>query len=332
MFPVFPSVGLDGDGDFVVAWTHNDQTPGGLGEIFARQFDAAGTADAEEFQVNSYTVSYQRLAAVALDSDGDFVIAWQSDGQDGSSEGVFAQRFGKPLATLDVDGDGTVGALTDGLLVLRYLFGFTGPTLTSGAVASACTRCSAASIEPYLLQAQVEIATPVGVEFQANSFTSGGQSYQDVAADSAGNFVVVWQSPNQDGYGSGIFAQQFNDSGTPAGSEFQVNSDVPKSQTEPAIAVDHDGDFVIVWTSYGQDGSESGVFARLFGPSGEPQATEFQVNSYTTGAQIEASLSPLTTAASSSSSGLARARTARDMASSGDALAPRHFPRPQSFR
>jgi hypothetical protein len=37
------------------------------------------------------------------------------------------------------------------VLVMRFLFGFTGTTLTSGAVnTSACTRCDAAAIEAYL--------------------------------------------------------------------------------------------------------------------------------------------------------------------------------------
>ncbi len=35
---------------------------------------------------------------------------------------------------LDVDGDGALAPLTDGLLLLRYLFGFSGATLTTGAL------------------------------------------------------------------------------------------------------------------------------------------------------------------------------------------------------
>jgi hypothetical protein len=53
-------------------------------------------------------------------------------------------------ANLDIDGDGSLGALTDGLLVLRHLFGFTGSTLTAGAVGDDCNRCDAAAIVPYL--------------------------------------------------------------------------------------------------------------------------------------------------------------------------------------
>ena len=52
---------------------------------------------------------------------------------------------------LDIDGDGFTTPLSDGLLVLRHLFGFTGEPLTNGAVNLVdCTRCDAGAIEVYL--------------------------------------------------------------------------------------------------------------------------------------------------------------------------------------
>ncbi|MDI9569427.1 MAG: cohesin domain-containing protein [Pseudomonadota bacterium] len=56
------------------------------------------------------------------------------------------------LTLLDVDGNGAADALTDGLLVIRYLFGFTGDTLISKAVATDATRKTATEIEAYMLQ------------------------------------------------------------------------------------------------------------------------------------------------------------------------------------
>jgi subtilisin-like proprotein convertase family protein len=55
------------------------------------------------------------------------------------------------LSLLDIDGDGAVEPLTDGLLVLRYIFGFRGAVLVAGAVDTLnCTRCGAPAIEAYL--------------------------------------------------------------------------------------------------------------------------------------------------------------------------------------
>jgi hypothetical protein len=68
---------------------------------------------------------------------------------DGSSYGVFAQRFVTPIV-LDAGGNGVYDALTDGLLILRHAFGFVGDTLISGAVGAGCTRCMPAAILGYL--------------------------------------------------------------------------------------------------------------------------------------------------------------------------------------
>jgi plastocyanin len=54
-----------------------------------------------------------------------------------------------PLVALDIDGDGSVDALTDGLLVLRYLLGFRNDALVAGAV-STCASRNTAAIQAYL--------------------------------------------------------------------------------------------------------------------------------------------------------------------------------------
>lgn len=52
--------------------------------------------------------------------------------------------------SLDIDANGTTDALTDGLLILRYLSGARGAALTGGALGSMATRTVAAAIEAYL--------------------------------------------------------------------------------------------------------------------------------------------------------------------------------------
>jgi hypothetical protein len=51
---------------------------------------------------------------------------------------------------LDIDGNGTADALTDGLLILRYMFGLRGDALIANAVDPAATRKTAAAIEAYI--------------------------------------------------------------------------------------------------------------------------------------------------------------------------------------
>jgi hypothetical protein len=50
---------------------------------------------------------------------------------------------------LDVDGDGVASAVTDGMIILRYLLGVTGTALTNGSTAPDATR-DAAAIESYI--------------------------------------------------------------------------------------------------------------------------------------------------------------------------------------
>lgn len=51
---------------------------------------------------------------------------------------------------IDVDGDGAFDALTDGVLVIRYLFGLRGNSLIQGAIAASAVRATAADIERYM--------------------------------------------------------------------------------------------------------------------------------------------------------------------------------------
>ncbi len=65
--------------------------------------------------------------------------------------GDAVSAFRRYVPAYDIDGDGEQLPLTDGSLLLRYLFGFTGATLTTGAVdMTDCTRCTAPAIEAYI--------------------------------------------------------------------------------------------------------------------------------------------------------------------------------------
>ena len=51
---------------------------------------------------------------------------------------------------LDIDGDGESKPLTDGLLLIRYLFGFSGDSLISGAIGDGAERNTAEEVEAYI--------------------------------------------------------------------------------------------------------------------------------------------------------------------------------------
>jgi hypothetical protein len=269
-----PCVAMDADGDFVVAWQSLYQD-GSLTGIYAQRFDKTGVSQGTEMLVNTYTTGDQLSPAVALDADGDFVVAWASIGQDGSSSGIYARRFdnrgipqggefrantyttgdqSSPAVALDADGDFIIAWASDGQDGSR-----------SGIYA----------------QRFDNSGIPQGVEFRANTYTSNGQDLPSVDMDADGDFVIAWQSENQEDEGYlNIYAQRFNNSGVPQGGEFRANS-FALATFDPAVAMDADGDFAITWASYSQDGSEDGVFGQAFRRDGAPVLGEFRANTET---------------------------------------------------
>jgi hypothetical protein len=127
--------------------------------------------------------------------------------------------------------------------------------------------------------------SPMGGEFQVNTYTTNWQQFPDVATDDSGKFAAVWDSDGQDGSERGVFGRWYDATGTPVGPEFELTGFTTNSQSRPAVAANGSGEFVVVWQSDGQDTSSNGVFGRRFDSVGTPLGSAFQVNSYTTGSQ-----------------------------------------------
>src|SRR5687768_16258956 len=97
-----PAIASDADGDFVVVWQSNGQD-GDDGGIYAQRYTRAGVPQGTEFRVNNHTLNSQSFPAVAMVDDGDFVVAWQSNYQDGSNYGIFARRYNDAGIPQDFD-------------------------------------------------------------------------------------------------------------------------------------------------------------------------------------------------------------------------------------
>ncbi|HSQ00388.1 MAG TPA: hypothetical protein VL049_24475 [Candidatus Dormibacteraeota bacterium] len=130
-----------------------------------------------------------------------------------------------------------------------------------------------------LLSVGRSAAQPVGSAFQVNTFTPGVQGAPAVAAaPGTGDFVIVWESFDQDGDYIGVFGQRYAASGAKQGGEFPANAYTPGPQSAPDVSVGGDGSFVVVWQGYGEGSDYGDVFARRFAKDGTPQGDEFQVN------------------------------------------------------
>ena len=94
------------------------------------------------------------------------------------------------------------------------------------------------------------------VKFLPNTSTDYLQPDPAIATLTDGRFVVVWQSPFQDGQDAGVVARLYDANGQPLGEEFLVNTTTKDSQDTPAVATLADGGFVVTWQSRDFGGNE----------------------------------------------------------------------------
>ncbi len=274
-----PAVGVASNGSFVVAWDSEGVDGDGGGVAFQR-YAANGALLGTETVANTFKSGSQITPAVGMDSAGNFVVAWDSIGQDGDIDGIYAQRFKsdgsktgaefaisqtktneqqKPVAAMRADGSFGVAWESYGQ--------------AGGNKYDVMLRCYDAS------------GAAVGSEQMVNSTTADNQQTPHIAAFADGRYLVVWQSFNEDGAGWGVYGQLLYKDCKAIGNQFQIHTTKPSDQTAPRAAADGNGAFVIVWSSLGQDGDNYGVYAQLFDKTGAKAGTEFKINAITAGEQ-----------------------------------------------
>jgi hypothetical protein len=107
-------IAFNAEGDFVIGFGSTD-SPGDDPDDSpqARRYQADGTpVDAIEFQLNTYTTSWQFGPSIAAGPDGDFLAVWPSRGSygdDSSEMSVQARRFGRPTIPVTSTSGGTGG-------------------------------------------------------------------------------------------------------------------------------------------------------------------------------------------------------------------------------
>jgi hypothetical protein len=279
-----PAVAMEPSGEFVVAWESTDVSS--QAGIFAQRFNADGVKQGPEFPVNTHTENQQANPSVAIDVDGDFVIAWQSVGQDApptSGYGVYAQRFN--AAGAPQGGEFRVNSFTTdnqfypsvamdyaGDFVIAWHSNHQGPGSTSQVYAQ---RYSAAGVA-------------LSGEFRVSTQFDNNQQFPSAAMDAAGDFVIAWASDGLEAAGAlGVFAKRYTAAGVPVTGELHVNTQPGKNQRFPSVAMDADGDFVVVWQSEetSPPSGRVGLWGQRFTSGGAGVEGNFEVNVSTTGGQ-----------------------------------------------
>ena len=260
-----PDVVIDDAGNFLVVWSGSGTSALGTVDedgIFGQRFNALGDPIGGQFAINTTSKDVQEQPAVAMDSAGNFVVAWRSYDQGGiiarlfSSSGAASAEFRvnttlgthvrTPDVAMDADGDFTIV--------------WTAAEQDNGSMGVFAQRYNKSGAR-------------LGGEFRVNQYQTSEQESPRIAMDDLGNSVIVWQSFGQDGSGYGIYGRRYNASGAAQGNEFRVNTYTPDWQFEPAVAMASNGDFVVTWSGWGNEGDRGefyGIFAKMYNADGSP--------------------------------------------------------------
>lgn len=272
-----PAVGIDDDGDVVVAWNGpSSLNPSYAGDIYAREFDATGSPLGSTFQVNTDAGGVHGEADVAMNGSGNYVVVWTFQTYAtfaGGPHYIYSRQFG-------------LGASGSSQVRLTPTDDQINPTVAIDDAGDYVVAWS--SEHPLIGDEEYDITarlydssgTPVTSLFRVNSTTDSSQVRPSAAMDAAGDFIIAWQSYGQDGSGWGIYAQRYGSSGAATGGEFQVNATTTNDQSSPAASMDDSGDFVVAWQSYEQEGSSklNGVYAKLYNSSGTALTGDVHAN------------------------------------------------------
>ena len=254
-----PSIGALVDGGFVVAWRTDGALDGNADSVYAQRFGADGGRIGEEFQVNSFTNGIQFQPEVIGLNDGGFVIAFASQGRDGSGYGVFGQRY-------DEDGEALGGEFQINSYMNNHQYQPTLAALENGgfvAIWSDNENHDGSGWGVFGQRFEAD-GSRVGDEFLVNTTTNSRQYQPDVASLSDGGFVVVWHNNDNTAYG-----KRYDANGVVVEDEFPVithNADDTHSNT-PVVAGLPDGQFVVLSASI--TGGNWDVSAKRFGAHGQ---------------------------------------------------------------
>jgi Ca2+-binding RTX toxin-like protein len=125
-------------------------------------------------------------------------------------------------------------------------------------------------------------AQTIGSRQRINASSSGSHDTPQLTSLSDGGWLATWIADRQDGSGSDIYQQRYDGSGRAFyESDRIVNITIDGQQYDPSIISLADGGWIVAWSSYGQDGSGSGIYQRRFDAQGQDQTGEVRVNQNT---------------------------------------------------
>ncbi len=293
-----PRVALLKNGGAVFVWQGGAN---GNQHIFARYLTPTNTfLTTTDLVVSTYSTNFQVNPAVTTLNNSNVVVVWASFDQAGSSslQDVYCKILSPTGQTISNQflvnqfinynqRTPAVAALKNGGFVVTWV------SEQERNLAAVTTTTNSAAVENSLAPS-VDIyarlyasnGAPATAEFLVNA-DSNPCANPVVASASDGGFMVAWDCYDFVNRTNGldIYARPFSSAGV-GGPASRVNSYLSGDQYAPRISA-LGIDYMIVWTSLGQDGSREGVFGQFVHNNGLPVGGEFQVNTTTISQQIQ---------------------------------------------
>ncbi|MDO4586169.1 MAG: trypsin-like serine protease [Planctomycetia bacterium] len=297
------SVAMDDLGRFMVVWDALDAN--GDRNVYARHFhfDSVGTitsldindfvtTDTNPFRINIETEEAQQNAAIAMDSDGDIAVVWESYEQDGSGWGIIGRRFytdnkecvsfGRTNAQQLVTIGGTVETGASSYTISGVVNGIAFTTDTISLYQGTARNIDAIR-EALLAVTYTDQGQEVNVFELGDFFISAYSSNQlliDFAGKYAYNNIDTFYGEIKTGTNTIDFSLINNGA---AGAEFVVNETTANNQRFASVGMNADGSFVVSWTSWGQDQDdwyESNIYAKQFVSNHSLRNTSTVISTY----------------------------------------------------
>ena len=265
-----PTVGVYGNGNFVIVW--EDFRNGYYDcDIYAQRYYDNGNQLGSNFKINENNSSGQYGPTIDISANGNSFIAWADERNDLWGD-IYCQRY-----------DDSFNPLGSNFMVNDYADSSCQENPTMGidssgnfVIAWEDWRNSYNGYYDCDIYAQrYDVSgNPLGSNLRVNDDDgSSGQYEPTVGVDVNGNFVIAWEDWRND-YPGDIYAQHYNVSGNPLGSNFRVNDDDGSSgQYEPTVGVDVNGNFVIAWID--ERSNYPDIYAQLYYNNGIPIDSNF---------------------------------------------------------
>lgn len=288
------------NGNFAVIWTDaSDSAQTNTYDIRMQIFSNTGAKVGAETIVNTTNVSDQDYPHITTLQNGTMVATWEdysygADTTPGTAE-IRAQvlsatgtkigaEFRVNTVTAGQQSDPIVTGLSDGTFLITFTDFSHSTTDTAGSA--------------ILGHRYAANGAAIGGQFLINGHTAESQLLNRVTALADGRYVVAWNdtSLSLDHTTSGIVARIFNNNGTPATGDFLVNTITAGNQERPTLAALKTGGFIAVWqdtSATAGDTSSTAIRAQIFTSTGAKSGAEILVNTITTGAQFEPSVTVL---------------------------------------